>query len=212
MPFRAKSTANKTYKLVKTRSTSHQFKLQKSFPKQIKEKNNIKTFTSSHFPPVQEEKISKKVKEKERVNEIPRYHQNLKNSESSKDIFGDRNLKKVKIRLKVRGEKVTYYDFVDKNENFLTSQILSEKVPKKMKFKSKRENVKTCPKEPNPASLKFPKCVKKILKKEKKMKKKSEVLKPGGGKKSLRDDVKRKKKNKRKEIALSMINEMTSQE
>lgn len=200
----------KTYRLVKVRSNSHQFKLKnearknflKNSEKNFKneknsnfeknEKKNFSTFTTSHMPKSGSCQPKMPTGEKK----VARYHQVLQSS-FPKD-FDNTDLKRVKIKVKVKGDKETFYDYFSKNEIFLRSEIMNEKLPKKIKVKLRGQKEI---KEPNPASLKFPKIIKKLLKKEKK----ERQLVKSRSKNFCSDDVKKMRKWKKMKVANAMI-------
>lgn len=185
------------FKLVKLKSNSHKFKPGKQNRKNFKEcksekpaPKNYSTFTTSHLP---KSGLNKpKATEKKKSSKVPRYHQVLQNS-FPKD-FNNSNMKKVKIKVKVKGDRETLYDYLDKTEIALTTQIMNERMPKKIKVKIKgMKEVK----EPNPASLKFPKVIKKLLKKEKKERQAQN--------KKSKKEVKMKRKQKMKKMIHAMM-------
>lgn len=162
--IRANSSQKKTYRLVKCRPNSHQQKPTQDkrkiqMRKEEKSRKNYTTFTTSHLP-----KSGKgKPKLAQRAKGIPRYHQTLQ--KSFPEDFNSSAMKRVKIKVKVKGDKETFYDYLDKNDIAQIALIMNERLPRRVKMKARGQKEA---KEPNPASLKFPKVIKKLLKKEKK--------------------------------------------
>jgi hypothetical protein len=96
-----------------------------------------------------------------------RYHQALRESFPNDCI---QKLKRAKIRVKVRGEKETVYEYLTQAEMRTTSEVFTERIPRIL-----RDGFAP---EPKPNGLKFPKEFKKkkASKREKKRKKKNEQL------------------------------------
>ena len=76
---------------------------------------------------------------------IPKYHQILKTLYPKDYVH---NLKKSKMRVKVRGKKETIYEYLSVEETNASKEVLDDFIPRRMK--------RPCP-EPNPNSLRFPK-------------------------------------------------------
>jgi len=81
---------------------------------------------------------------------VPRYHKMLRESFPNDCI---QKLKKAKIRVKVRGEKETVYEYLTHEEMRETSGVMIEMIPRKLRNEYAPE--------PKPNCLRFPKEFKK---------------------------------------------------
>lgn len=171
------SSRSKAFKLVKAKPRLVKWQRSLSMSKPLTSKSPLAQLThhpqpqnkQTPLPPPRklrssQSQVPKKLSVKNKST-VPKYHQILKTL-YPKDYV--QNLKKSKMRVKVRGKKETIYEYLSPEETRVSKAVLDDFVPRRMR--------RACI-EPNPNSLRFPrefrrKSMRKKRKEEKRKKRK----------------------------------------